>query len=57
MLVMKLCIEQQNSYFSLPGLENSNTVSLKLGELLEEAMRTNGDVKSLFEKVMSEIKP
>lgn len=57
MLVMKLCMEQQEAYFALPGLTNSNTVCSKMGELLEEAMRTNGDVKSLFGKAMNEIKP
>lgn len=60
MLVMRLCIEQQEAYFSLPGFTNSNDVYLKVGQLLEEATRSNGDVESLFEKymkAMSELAP
>lgn len=55
-LALKQCLEQKNAYFSLPAFITAYDSYKEVGTLLEEAMKSDGDVAGLFEKAVNNLK-
>ncbi len=55
-LAMKVCIEQQDAYFTLPAFPGSDDVYIEVGKILLNAVGKQEDVEDLFEQTIDDLR-